>query len=210
MNKIKIVSDIIQSLLERSLDKQELIYQSELDTLLAHISTKAINLDTDNTDQEITLILKQMCEFFKFGGSEIIKFQDDLRYVQETKLTIIHEYKEHNPDSNQSFKQVSYGFKASLFPWLIRKIRTLKPFQVSNIDNLPPEADHWKNSLIASKSKSIHYFPLIIKERMLGILAFQSEKPLELKEFQMRNIKIVSDIIQSIIERSIDIDGMVK
>ena len=185
--------------------EKELIYRAELDTLLAEISTKTINLDITNMDQEIVLILQKICDFFNFDSAVIIKYQEDLRYANESLFSKTHEYiRGHNPNRDKMYAEHNFKIQEGVLPWYLNMIRTLEPFQIADSNNLPPEASDLKEALDKFGSRSIHYFPLVIKEKLSGMLAFQSTLPLELEDFQTKKIKIVSDIIQSILERSLD------
>ncbi len=145
---------------QKELDYQ---YKTELESILTKISSNFINIPTDKIDSEILSALKSIGEFMGIDRSLVVTMHED------------------NKKFNNIFEWCAEGINKQANSildlhiqnciWFGQQLSRGEIVHVPDTRNLPPEAKYEKEMLDRENIKSIILIPIIIQNRIFGIVS---------------------------------------
>ncbi|MCD6298893.1 MAG: GAF domain-containing protein [Deltaproteobacteria bacterium] len=138
----------------------------DFERLVTNISTKFINMASDEINKGINEALKAIGEFEEVDRSYIFQFSEDLATMDNT-----HEWCaagiEPQIDNRQKVEVES-------LPWFAEKIIKQQVFQALRVADFPPEASAEKELLEKQEIQSIICVPLIYQGSLVGFMGFDA------------------------------------
>ena len=165
----------------------------KFETLMVEISTRFVNLSTDQIDREIQEAQRRICECLDLDRSTLWQITDPERGM--IRLTHIHQ----TGGSPPGFRQADGGlagadgglaagsdgspdtpewpmlplqFEGRSVPWLLERVKRGESILVSRLDDLPPEATDDKELLRRYGTRSTAVIPLVVGREFLGAVTF--------------------------------------
>ena len=140
-------------------------YRAELQRLVTGLSTKFINLATDEIDSGINHALQEIGEFAGVDRSYIFLFYDNL-----TKMDNTHEWCAQGIEPQI---QNSQGFLVKDFPWCEKRIKRFETIRIPRVSDLPPEAIE-KQVFESQQIQSLIVVPMVYDKCLYGFVGFDS------------------------------------
>ncbi len=179
---------------ERASYKQNTEEGSRFDKLLLDISAHFINLPSEQIDNEIMDVQRQVCKLLGLDLSTLWQWSDD---DPETYI-LTHYYRPlGGPPVPEKMRAIDF------FPWSQQRIREGRRATVSSMDNLPPEAARDKETWRHYGVKANVTIPLQLSgEQVIGAISFndmQSERTWS--ETILQRLHLVATIFANAIAR---------
>ena len=139
-------------------------YWLNLETLISTISSRFLG----NTliDDALNASLRDIGILTGVSRSYIFQFSDDNKLVNNT-----HEWcaEDISPRVHKL-----HNLEAARFPWWIQQLREGRNIHLTDIDDLPKEAQATREFLQLQNIKSVLVFPLHVKSTLQGYIGFES------------------------------------
>ncbi|MFC1497256.1 PAS domain S-box protein [Verrucomicrobiota bacterium] len=161
-----IVQCIFRDVTEQKKTETELEYRRVLEKLVAEISTRFVNLSSEEMDVGISDALKAMGMFMKVDRAYVFQFSQDGMTMDNT-----HEWTAENVESKISELK---NIDTSIFGWSLTEVKNKKVVNISRVDDLPPEAAAEKEEFRSEDIQSVILVPLICGKTVLGFIGFDS------------------------------------
>jgi PAS domain S-box-containing protein len=151
---------------ERLVIEQQLHYRSQFEDLLTQISTRFINLSSENEgfDAEINVALSEIGSFEKADRSYVFLFDSEM-----TTMNNSHEWcapgVEPQIDSLQDLP-------TDIFPYWMSRLQNFEPIHVRQLSDFPEEAVVEKEILAGQDIRSIAVIPLVFNKKLLGFIGY--------------------------------------
>jgi formate hydrogenlyase transcriptional activator len=149
-----------EALVNTTLDEGE-----QVEKLLIELSTRFINLPSDQVDDEIQNAQRRICEYLGLDRSAL--WQQPAEDPDTFLLTHIYQRSNAPP---APMRVDARGF----FPWLMQRVQCGETVAISTLDDLPAEAARDKEAFSQAGTRSTVVVPLSIGGGMLGALTFAS------------------------------------
>jgi PAS domain S-box-containing protein len=174
--------------------KQNMEERIRFDMLLSDISAHFINLPSEQVDNEIMDVQRQVCKLLGLDLCTLWQWSDD---DPETYI-LTHYYRPlGGPPVPEKMRAIDF------FPWSQQRIREGRRATVSSMDNLPPEAARDKESWRHYGIKATVTIPLQLSgEQVIGAISFndmQSERTWS--ETILQRLHLVATIFANAIAR---------
>ncbi|UCD80151.1 MAG: PAS domain S-box protein, partial [Desulfobacterales bacterium] len=157
---------IVTDITERKRAEEELRYRLKFQHLITHISSRFINLDPTQIDDEFMDTLQQIGEFAAADRSYVFQFSDNQKFVSCT-----HEWcAEELEPAIERLQNVSLV----TFPWSIGKFLDGEMLVVPRVPDLPPEATNEKRELERQRIQSVLAVPMASGGRVIGFIGLVS------------------------------------
>ncbi|MCF8024874.1 MAG: sigma 54-interacting transcriptional regulator [Desulfobacteraceae bacterium] len=174
--------------------KQNMEERIRFDMLLSDISAHFINLPSEQVDNEIMDVQRQVCKLLGLDLCTLWQWSDD---DLETYI-LTHYYRPlGGPPVPEKMRAIDF------FPWSQQRIREGRRATVSSMDNLPPEAARDKESWRHYGIKATVTIPLQLSgEQVVGAISFndmQSERTWS--ETILQRLHLVATIFANAIAR---------
>ena len=179
---------------ERKRAEDALQHRIEFEDLITTISTRFINLASDEIDSRIKQAMQEIGEFAGVDLSYISLLSHD-----QTRLDNIHEWCAEGIESDIENQK---GMRCCDFPWLMEKLDRFENIYIPRVADLPDEASAEKERLQSQDVKSVVTVPMVYGKSLVGMLGFCSlhaEK--EWEEDIITLLKIVGAIFVNALER---------
>ncbi len=176
--------------------EEALEYRLQFEKLVSEISSRFINLPSEEIDEGISYALKLTGEFYNVDRSYVFQFSTDRQTMSNT-----HEWCNHNVEPQLTNLQ---NLSVYIFPWLMEKLEQFETVDVGNVADLPPEATVEKNILQAQSIQSVLVAPLVWGNELHGFMGFGSvteEKTWTSEELSM--LKVVAEITSNSLIRNL-------
>ncbi len=190
----KIIDVIKLEIAEKQRLEETTRYRVEFNRLVTSISTKFINLVSDEIDQGITQALKEVGEL-----AEVDRCHVFLINVKEATINNTHEWCAPGIES-----QIDHRTKLPIaqFQWWIQKLNNFEDIHIPRVSDLPATAQSEKEVLEAFNIQSTIVVPIVYKNNLMGYLGFDSVR----KERIWPNeiivlLRIVGEIIANALKR---------
>jgi two-component system, sensor histidine kinase and response regulator len=181
------VTGTANDITDRKLYEQALQRRSEQDSLLSNISRTLLNSDLETA---IAFTLEGIGKFIKADRVCIFKYFDGDRF------SMTYEWCD---DSIEPAIETSKNLFFVNYPWLQKKLLPGKPFQIENIETLPPEAVAEKFALQSRNIKSLLNIPLIYGEKIVGCIGLDSVHSYQIWTADDINLlRLVGELISSV------------
>jgi PAS domain S-box-containing protein len=179
---------------ERKEAVERLKYRVKLEELVATISTKFINLFSDEIDGGIEYALKSLAEFAGVDRSCVCQFFDD-----QSAMTTTHEWCSNRVGSLPNERRT---IPTASIPWMMSRIRRGNVFVVPRVSGLPVEAEGEKNLLSSRGIVSMIMVPMTYAGRLIGVLSLDSiDADRSWREEDVLLVRMVSEILVSALQR---------
>lgn len=187
----------IKDITERIKREKELKEQYQFQKALAGISSKLLNIDSDNLGDKLNTALKTMGRYFKFDRSYIFE-------INESKLTMSNKY-EWTAANVYSQMKNRQNLSLEKFSWLFDKLNQEGIAIIKNQAEIPKNAKTEKKLLQEQNIKSLIGLPIVINNKLCGYFGFDFvKKEFELTETKINQLKIFTDIIKGAISKHLD------
>lgn len=178
---------IFRDISERITSEQMLSTQLKKEKLIGEVTRSFINTSFSSLPESINKALSICGESLKSDRVSLFRFSSNKNYAstkyQWTKEGIKKE-EITATDLNKSF------------PWWRKQLLEFNYVSISDIDNLPKEAQNEKSTYKAQGIKSLLSLPLISDEKVLGFIGFDSLASIKYwKEDEISSLQIIAGII---------------
>ncbi|MCM8791934.1 MAG: diguanylate cyclase [Candidatus Omnitrophica bacterium] len=175
---------------ERRVINEQLYKRIEFEKLISHLSSRFINLSDTQTDKVINEALKEIGEFCQVDRSYIF-----LGYEHGRKVRNTHEW---CAEGIEPLIDKLNEIEVKNFEWFAQKIKNKEVVYISNINQLPKEADALRKLLKSQGVLSILCVPLIYKGEVIGFLGFDAvRKSKEWSNMDIATLKLASESFAS-------------
>ncbi len=153
----------------RSRVENALLYQVNLESKVAQISARFINLDASQLDDEIDHSMEDLALLIGADRGYVFLFAGDYSHLE-----IKFGWQKYGvgPEPDQFIAP-----ETDEIPWWMDQLHRLKPFMISEVAQLPPEAKAESRLLTSQGVASIIAAPLSYRKRLLGFLGFDILQP---------------------------------
>ncbi len=192
-----------QDITERVQAMSNLERQIKLELLIANISTRFINIKSENINSEIDRALKKIGEFVKVDRSYLFQFSDDLSSMSNT-----HEWSAAGIEPQITHLQ---NLPTQKYPWWMDQLEKRQEIYIPDVKGMPQGAGETKKILIAQQIISLIVIPLVFNDRLTGFLGFDSVRrhrvwPIEI----ITLLRVVGEVFTNAIQRKAVEDKMQK
>jgi len=154
--------------LEKSTQSAEhLARRVAFENLATTISTRFINVDQDEVDEEIQLSLQLVGEFMKVGRVHFV--------VSRLSLCSNNEHYEWCAEGVDSLLGEMRRISPAKFTWMVELLDSGTPVTVSNPSEMPPQAVIEREWMDRLRIQSFVRVPIISKARLRGYIGVESE-----------------------------------
>lgn len=174
--------------------EEELRKLIEFEQLIANLSTSFINLSLEEIDQGIDYALKSVGEFANVDRSYVFLFSENGKNMTNT-----HEWCARGIKPQ---KERIKGVFTNRFPWFYEKISKAQVVSFYDVSKLGDEAFAEKKEWQKQSIKSILNVPMLIKNKVVGFVGFDSVK--EKKEWEKNLVdllQIVGETLANVLQR---------
>ncbi len=173
----------------------------QFENLLGLLSAKLVNLPLEAIDDAIYESIKTLSDFFKTDRCHIGKFD-----AKENRIIVSHYYA--NP--KVTIPQISSIGKHS-YSYIYNSINSGDSIYFSLPEELPEEASEDRDEFIKSGIKSLLIIPLIVDSKTrYGLSLSTINKQREWSEHTVTHVKIIGNIIASVLNRKIILEESEK
>jgi two-component system, cell cycle sensor histidine kinase and response regulator CckA len=162
----KQIEKLKQQARERARIEDELQYRLKFEALITAISSKFINLHTDEIDAEVENALKAIGEFTQVDRSYIFRYSEDGLKIDNT-----HEWCA--PGVASHIHRLK-NLPLTQFPWLIEQISATRVVHIPDPSRLPQKATSLKKELELEGIQSLVIVPTTYAGAIIGFLGFDS------------------------------------
>jgi two-component sensor histidine kinase len=192
---LKVVGEIIAGAIERNRATEALRHQVEMETLVAHIATRFINVPVISLDQEINRAIGEIGSFTGVDRSYVFQFEDGGRRMSNT-----HEWcadgVEPQIDRLQGWPVDPFGYSMAL-------MHQGEVFYVPDVERLPPEATAEKSEFRAEGIRTLINVPILLRGEMGGFLGFDAVRTRKVwSEDDVRLLRLVGTILANALDRA--------
>jgi GAF domain-containing protein len=158
------------------------------------LATSFISLNAGEVDSAIRRSLGILGEFAGAQRSYICLVSEDgarLRHTHQWCVTGV-----------EPLESGAAGFSAEAFPWWVQKLKNLEDVHITDLADLPPEAQREREFLQTNKVRSTLMVPLRYGPSLTGVLGFDSlQRQLVWSEELIALLKIAGVVFGNAIER---------
>jgi formate hydrogenlyase transcriptional activator len=191
-----------------------------IETSLAELAARFINLPTDQLDDAIEEAQRLVCESLGLDRSALFQRSDQ----EPERLSLTHWYLRAGakvPSANGPLKLVIHVLDGpnlrqssvpvevtSSFPWIHQQLRTRQTVVIPNVEAMPMEATLDREWLQAYGTKSTIILPLFTGGRWLGCVTFAAmQERRDWSEATVRSFEFVANIFtNALVRKQADLD----
>ncbi|WP_321430923.1 PAS domain S-box protein [uncultured Methanolobus sp.] len=190
---IEVLSRQVGLLLERKKTEEKLRFQFRYQKMISEISSRFLRISDNEVDDAIDEALQACRELFDVEGAYAFLFSDDREILVKSYECLASGIKSHASNI--------IGTKLSDNPWFEKNIKENEHIYVSDIDEMPQEAEAYKNGLKQYSVKSFLHIPLTEQSDVIGFIGFSSVNKRIWSEEQIELLKVLAGIISSALEK---------
>lgn len=174
--------------------EQVMRYHLAFETAITLVSTRFINTPLERIDDEVNRALGVVGRLAEVDRAYIFLLRKDGSTIDRT-----HEW---CADSIPPRIQDYQGLMIDDFPWFKQKMTNNEVVLVSDVDELPPEAELLKHLVQADGVKTSIDVPMLYRGKPLGLLGFDSVRaPKQWSETTVSLLRVVGDMLVSALDR---------
>lgn len=186
-------NEFLDSLVAKQKTEIALLDRIQFEKLIAETSTEFIDVSAAAIQPVIKKTLQQISEFSQVERSYVIIFSD-----KPMASSAITEYYEWHKVGFDEADVLPWGN----LPWLSLAMAELKPLYVSDIFELPTEAQTEKKVFMERGVRSMIFVPMVSGEQLTGVVGFEAlSKPYEWDKETIALLSLVGQIIITSLER---------
>ena len=186
---------------ERKSVEAELAFRTELERLIAGLSTRFINLPIGLIDTEFRNALEAIGRFAGVDRAYAFIFSEDIERVER-----VHEWCKEGMDSQGAKLE---GTNPWSFPWLMERISSLETVNIPDVAVLPPEAKALKQLTDSAGTRSFVQVPMACEGRLVGSISIASAR--ESKSWSEESVsllRVVGDMFANALQRKRDLEAL--
>ncbi|MBP0018515.1 MAG: response regulator [Cyanobacteria bacterium SBLK] len=169
-------------------------YRADLEQLITQISSRFINIKSNELDAAIDRALQEICEFTDSDRGNIFRVSPDDRAIGKT-----HEW---CADGIEPAIAQSQNMPLEIVPWFREQLYCFEVIHIPCIANLPPQAQTEKEILQSFGIQSLLAIPLVFRDRLLGFLSFDGiKRPKIWARETLDLLKVVGEIVANTLIR---------
>jgi len=192
---LRVVGEIIAGALERERATVALRRQIELETLVARISTRFINLPVTRLDGEINNAIREIGCFIGVDRSYVFRFEADGRTMSNTD--------EWCADGIEPHMARLQGLPVEAFGYSMARMRAGEVFHVPDVAMLPAEAENEKAEFEAEGIQTLINVPIMLRGEMTGFLGFDAVRTRKVwSGDDIRLLVLVAEIFANALDRT--------
>jgi transcriptional regulator with GAF, ATPase, and Fis domain len=174
--------------------EQVLRERLQFERLLSEVSARFVNVPLERVDSEIEKSLRQILDFFKVDRCALIRLLPGKESWQITHLAAAEDMPE---------VPVGVELSVSTHPWAYHKlIEKREIVSVTNLDDLPPEANVDKQTWIEWGIRSTLSIPILILERVGHAITFNSVRSQMIWQVELfPRLQLLGEIFVNTMER---------
>ncbi len=173
---------------------ETLRHRVELQELISRLSTKFINLPSDDIDDGIQDALQKIGQFVGVDRSYVFQLRDGGTLMDNT-----HEWCAEGIEPQRGNLQ---GLSTDAFPWWMEKLRRFEAIHIPRVADMPPEAQKEQEILEAQEIQSLVVVPLVYKQSLVGFIGFDAvHEETRWRDEIINLLRLAGDIIVSALER---------
>lgn len=200
--KIALIGTVLD-VTEINRNAEILSYYYELEKLLSKISTRFVNLPSEEIDQGINCALQEIGQFMEVDRSYIFEFSDDGSTMSNTC--------EWCAKGIEPQIEKLQNLPTDKYSWTIDCFRRFDVIKIPNVEELPPEATNEKEILLAQDIKSLIFVPLFYSGKITGFVGFDSVvRYRDWEDNSETVLKMLSEILSNAIVRKKSEDDLKK
>ncbi|HWR82489.1 MAG TPA: PAS domain S-box protein [Candidatus Deferrimicrobium sp.] len=185
---------MFEDITDRKQADTALHYRLEFERLIMSISSRFVQLRSQDIDNGITEALKSIGEFVDVDRSYVFLMRDDGTTVDNT-----HEWCREGIAPQIRNLQ---GLTEDAFPWWSKRLRQFENIHIPRLDDLPPEAAREKEILRVQDIQSLIVVPLTSAGMLRGFLGLDSVRAEKTwSEDTIVLLKIIGEIFTHALER---------
>ncbi len=186
--------ELRSEIIERKQTERQLFSRIEFERIISGLSSRFIDLDAGQIDPAIEDALEKLGEVSGTDHCSICRLNDTPPMASMT-----HEWCR---DGIAPVSDLIQDLPMEKHPWLWQKISELVPVHVSNLDELPPEAETLKAALESREMRSFVVVPLTSGHVLWGFVSLAVKgRQVSWHDDMVALLKIVGDIFLSALER---------
>jgi len=191
---VEFVIEMFEDVTERKQLEKIIKKKSELNQIISGISSDLVVADCSNIDGKINNLLQVVGEFYRVDRAFVVRFTDDNRY-----FSITHEWcknrfiEEIDNTQNITFEE---------YPSWKNEILNNEILSISDVNNIPKRFYKEKKELERRKIKSLLTVPLLIKNKAVGVIGFNTV--IEIREWSNKdisNLRLIANILSDTIAK---------
>ena len=152
---------------ERKNAQDNLLYHSDFEHLITTISTRFVNIPTNQTDSEINHALEEIGRYCDVDRSYVFMMRE-----HETVTDNTHEWC--SKWATPQIHNLQNVVLADQTPWIAKNLKTNKPIHVPDVDQLPAEATRDKDLFQEQDILSLIIVPMFSGGKTIGFLGLDS------------------------------------
>ncbi len=189
------VGQVIGNAIERRNSGKNLEYRIMFENVIMQISTEFINVSPEDFDSAFDRALTQLGEFAGVDRSYLIVFANDSRQPS-------HAYEWCN-EGIETFLAEALVRPSNDISWAVDRFREGKHLEVTNRDNLAPEAAALKAIMESENTHAMIAVPLILRGQISGYMGFDvCRRGHRWPEDMAQLLRIVGDVFVNAIDRA--------
>jgi two-component sensor histidine kinase len=192
---LKVVGEIMAGAIERNRATVALKRQVEMETLVAQISTRFINVHVSHLDREIDRAIGEIGTYTEVDRSYVFRFEDGGRTMSNTD--------EWCASGIEAHIDRLKGFPVDAFGYSMARMRRGEVFYVADVSRLPAEAAAEKAEFEAEGIKTLINVPIMRRGEMTGFLGFDAVHTRKVwSDDDIRLLKLVGEIFANALDRT--------
>ncbi|MCK8823799.1 PAS domain S-box protein [Fuchsiella alkaliacetigena] len=191
---------VAEDITEKEILHNHLEYRMELEGLIMKFSKSFINLELTEISSKIEEALETIARFIEVEYSYIYLLSEDKEHIVNSYKWWSEEFEVESTMSSMIRKGQASSLKD--FDWLLRKLTQGETLEITDIEQLPKEADYERKLFEYLNVDHALIIPLIYKNELTGILGFDSiEEEHKWSSEIISLFEIAGDIFINAIER---------
>lgn len=185
---------IIHDITERKKSEEKRTIRSRFEEMLTNISTRFINVDNEDIDNEINSVLKHIGQFENVDRTYVFRIDPKTKTMSNT-----HEWCREGVTPKIHDLQ---DLPLQNYQWFVEQI-TCDPLIISRVKDMPAAASREKKIFQNHNIQSLANFPMWVNLELVGFVGFDAVT--EEHNWDMENIAMLqqfANIISNAIERS--------
>jgi PAS domain S-box-containing protein len=189
---LKLMSEILASVLERKRVEEELLYRLQLEELVASISARFVSITSESVLSEISRSLSALGEFLDVDACSIYDLQEG------NNLSVVAEWHASQDVRDQAERS---RLDCDQVPYTWDRLLNGETVQIRDITDLPGEASKDREYLQRAGIRSMLCIPFVWGQEGTGVLAFMSrEEPCSWNENTVSLVRMVAELFGSALD----------
>jgi phosphoserine phosphatase RsbU/P len=171
-------------------------FKVKIEELINSISTRFINITTDDLDAEVNNSLKLLGEFIEVERAYILIFDPKHLNLKRTHYW-------HGDDINPDLLKME-NLDIQEIPWVMEQLMTMELIMIPSLERLHKEAKKERKVFEENSVKSLLLLPMVYEQNLMGVIGLDTvndEKYWESDTIKL--LQIVGEIIVNALQRKI-------